>query len=296
MPVPPDRLARYIDRLRGLSPTLAGTTVEWREQGQNNDVLLVNGSLIVRFPRYRQGIDALRREVCVLAVIGQDNALPIPRPTLTAVDALTPGDVFMAYPALPGVPLSRGRYAALSSAARQRAADSAAGFLHRLHAQPVDDVRRCGLEMTTPLQHWGQLYGRIQERLFPLMTPAAVRWTTGLFEGFLHVPEHAAVPVRLVHGDFGGSNILVDARTGEITGIIDFSSAHLDDPAVDLAALSTIGGDFLQRVADTYPVAATARRRIAFYRDTFGLQEALFGVDTGDETALQAGLASVPGQ
>ncbi len=36
--------------------------------GQNNDVLIVNESLIFRFPRYRQGIDASRREVCLLSV------------------------------------------------------------------------------------------------------------------------------------------------------------------------------------------------------------------------------------
>jgi len=264
--------------------------------GQNNDVLIVNESLIFRFPRYRQGIDALRREVCLLSVIGRSNALPIPRPIYTSLSSETPGEVCMGYTALPGVPLSQARYAALSSEARQRVADSAAAFLHRLHAQPVDDLIGCGLEMDAPLLHWEQLYGRITERLFPLMTIAAARWTTELFESFLQVQEHAAIPVHLIHGDFGGSNILVDPQMGELTGVIDFSSSHLNDPAIDLAAASTIETDFQQRLRHTYPLADTAVRRIAFYRDTFGLQEALFGVETGDEMALQAGLASIQGQ
>jgi aminoglycoside 2''-phosphotransferase len=296
MPSSPDRLAYYVDRLRLHYPSLTVTTVERGAWGQNNDVLIVNWSLIVRFPRYRDGVDTLRQELCVLTFIGRGNALPIPRPSITSLDSPTPGDVFMGYPALPGVALSRECYAALSPDARQRAADSAATFLRRLHAQPVEAVLACGLEMIPPLQIWARLYDRIKERLFPLLTASAVRWTRDLFEGFLRAPEHVDLPLCLIHGDFGGSNILVDRQTGELTGVIDFSSAHLNDPAVDLAAASTIGSDFLQRLAHTYPVADTTFSRVAFYRGTFGLQEALFGVEAGDKAAVEAGLASIPGQ
>jgi aminoglycoside 2''-phosphotransferase len=142
---------------------------------------------------------------------------------------------------------------------------------------------------------WGKR-GQNEERLFPLMTRPAIQWTRDLFKDFLHVSDHAVLLLRLIHGDFGGSNILVDRHTGELIGVIDFSSAHLNDPAVDLAAASTVGPDFLQRVAHTYPVADTALPRVAFYRATFGLQEALFGVEAGDEGAVRAGLESIPGQ
>lgn len=55
MQSPPGRLGLYVDRLRALHPALPLTTTEWVEMGQNNDVLIVNESLIFRFPRYRQG-------------------------------------------------------------------------------------------------------------------------------------------------------------------------------------------------------------------------------------------------
>ena len=93
MQSPPGRLGLYVDRLRALHPALPLTTTEWVEMGQNNDVLIVNESLIFRFPRYRQGIDALRREVCLLSVIGRSNALPIPRPIYTSLSSETPGEV-----------------------------------------------------------------------------------------------------------------------------------------------------------------------------------------------------------
>jgi len=63
------------------------------------------------------------------------------------------------------------------------------------------------------------------------------------------------------------------------------------DPAVDLAAPSTLGGGILDAVARTYPVTPALRDRAAFYRGTFALQEALFGVENHDDAAFRAGIA-----
>jgi homoserine kinase type II len=44
----------------------------------------------------------------------------------------------------------------------------------------------------------------------------------------------AGLPVQLVHGDLGASNALVDERTGEMTGVLDFELAGPDARVQDL--------------------------------------------------------------
>jgi homoserine kinase type II len=42
------------------------------------------------------------------------------------------------------------------------------------------------------------------------------------------------LPVQVVHGDLAASNLLADERTGEITAVLDFEIAGLDDPGARL--------------------------------------------------------------
>lgn len=63
-----------------------------------------------------------------------------------------------------------------------------------------------------------------------------------------------------------------------MTGIIDFGSSGLDDPAVDLAALLgpfSYGEAFLRRLARTCPVTSELVERAKFYASTFPLQDAV---------------------
>jgi aminoglycoside 2''-phosphotransferase len=73
------------------------------------------------------------------------------------------------------------------------------------------------------------------------------------------------------------------------SGVIDFDSARVGDPANDLAAASCYG---LDRLARVYPEADAAIPRVQFYVGTFALQEALFGVENGDDGAFERGIAA----
>jgi len=101
------------------------------------------------------------------------------------------------------------------------------------------------------------------------------------------------IPV-LRHGDFGTSNILYDPESTSVTGIIDFSSAGLGDPAVDFAALlASYGEHFYTQCCPHCPEMEHALNQVRFYCGTFTLQEALFGIENNDPVALRNGLASV---
>ncbi len=96
-----------------------------------------------------------------------------------------------------------------------------------------------------------------------------------------------------IHGDFGTTNILYDSVETKISGIIDFGSAGIGDPAVDYAALlASYGKRFIQLLIDEHPEVAGLMGRVAFYKGTFALQEALFGLENNDPEAFEAGIKS----
>jgi aminoglycoside 2''-phosphotransferase len=140
---------------------------------------------------------------------------------------------------------------------------------------------------------WQQMYDRLQTEVFGSMRPDARDAVARRFEAFLTEPSHFAYQPVLRHGDFGGSNILYDPMTGEISGVIDFGFAGLGDPAVDLAALSWYGETFLYQVFSVYPelAAPSVQERARFYRGTHALQQALWALETGDEAEFADGIA-----
>jgi aminoglycoside 2''-phosphotransferase len=136
------------------------------------------------------------------------------------------------------------------------------------------------------------IYARIQEKLFGHMRPDARAWAAGHFEGFLDDVSNFKYEPVLKHGDFGPSNILFDREKQRVTGIIDFGSAGMGDPAYDFAGLlSGYGERFVEYCVDVYPEVEGFEERIRFYQGTFALLEALFGIEHGDEGAFKAGLA-----
>lgn len=124
------------------------------------------------------------------------------------------------------------------------------------------------------------------------MRPDARKQVTALFETFLDTPRIYRFTPVLRHGDFGGGNIIYDPETQSISGVIDFASTGLGDPAVDVAGLQFFGDDFFQASCQAYPDLATYVERVQFYRGgAFALLEALFGAEHGDNEALEDGLA-----
>jgi aminoglycoside phosphotransferase (APT) family kinase protein len=63
-------------------------------------------------------------------------------------------------------------------------------------------------------------------------------------------------PLRLVHQDLSPEHVIVDAATGQVTGILDWTDTILGDPARDFVFLVTWRGwDFAEEVLRSYPHA-----------------------------------------
>ncbi len=131
----PSALQNYVHIIGVHYPELQGADVRMVAQGgQFNDALIVDDKLIVRFPRYAEGVETMRREVAFLHAVRGQTTLPIPDPVYVNLNDAPLGEAFMGYRLLAGKPLWRA--AVLEQTDEQildRWAQQLAGFLRELH-------------------------------------------------------------------------------------------------------------------------------------------------------------------
>lgn len=260
--------------------------------GQYNELLVVNESLIFRFPRYAPGVKTLQREIAFLGRIQGRTTLPVPDPEYLSHNGATPGRAFMGYRMIPGEPLWRERLQAIEDEETlQRLADQLALFLKELHSIPVGDAV-ADFPVEDRPEEWAQLHAEFRRHLYPHMRPDAREQMTRAFERFLGAPQLHDYDLALRHGDFGFGNILYDPESRSIGGIIDFGYAGLGDPAVDIASAMTLGDAFFGRFHVLYPEIESMLERARFYRSTYALMEALHGAKFGDEEAFESGISA----
>jgi aminoglycoside 2''-phosphotransferase len=282
----------YLQSIHQAYPDLDLASAEFNAQGQNSDVVVVNGELIFRFPKYAHVLERLKTETAILRGIQGHVTLAIPAPIYINLEQRAVGEAFVGYRRIPGEPLWRDTFRAIDSQeVVQGLAGQIAGFLKALHNVAVEEVLGIELPVHDTYEESADIYARIQKKLFGFMRRDARAWAEGHFEGFLTDASNLIYEPVLKHGDFGPSNILFDREQQQVTGIIDFGSSGMGDPAYDFAGLlSGYGEGFLEYCAEVYPAVRVLMGRIRFYQGTFALLEALFGIENGDEEALKAGL------
>lgn len=285
--------ARCIEAIHRIYPDLAIQSAEHRTGGQYNDILIVNNSLVFRFPRYSEALNALADETVILKAIVGRVPLPTPNPIYTHLDTSDLNQAFVGYPMIGGA--SANIYTLekhYDSLICQRLADQLADFLKALHAILPHHLST-QVTVSDDRSYWSDLYKRISDKLFPLMSASGRKKVSDHFESYLADDRHFDYISVLRHGDFGTGNILFDADARCFTGVIDFGSAAIGDAAVDLSAIYGWGGrgeTFARRMFKCYPELEDMLPRAQFYAGTFLLQEALFGVENNEPELIKSGL------
>jgi len=285
------KIQHYIHKINKYYPNLAIDTAKFNRDGQYNEVLIVNESLVFRFAKAQTAIKALRQEIRVLQNLQAHISLQIPNPLYVNIDPEVIGDVFIGYQMIPGTPLWRENFQKITNDyARIQIAAQLATFLQSLHQISVPEIVSDFPSHDNP-QEWAEMYLRIQEMLYPAMRQDARRQVSEHFENFLDQSDRYVFEPRLRHGDFGTGNIIFNPTSLSIVGIIDFGGIAIGDPARDFAGLYiSYGEEFYEMCTSNYPEMEQAFDRVILYCGTFALQEALFGVENADKEAFQAGM------
>ncbi|SFK61594.1 aminoglycoside 2''-phosphotransferase [Halobacillus dabanensis] len=282
----------YVERIRELYPDLELNQIEVNDIGQNNDVLIVNDTLVFRFPKYIEGINKLEKETKVLDHIKGKVSLPISYPQYRSFDLYEVGKVFTGYQLIEGSPLWPQTMKELNNEEQiQDLSSQLVEFLSELHFQPIAnlDIKKQSVEDIR--QSIVELYVNFKDKLFPYMNENSRSEVSQNFEGFLSNDKLLNFSTVLIHGDFGASNILWDSKRKVVSGVIDFGETEIGDPAYDFAGLlASYGQPFVERCLNQYPEGTKVLERIIFYKSTFALQEALHGFENNDIKAFENGI------
>lgn len=184
----------------------------------------------------------------------------------------------------------RGRPLGRAEAATPGLAGELARVLDELAALGQHPAVRVAAPAADPA-YWIRFADDVREVLFPLMTGAGRRRAEAELRAVCAVDPMGGA---LVHGDFGGGNLLwTDGPSGvRLTGVLDWDEAHLGSQADDLASLAATFGWPLAEQVDAarnggHTPAVPAARLI---EATFALQQALPAARSGDAASLADGL------
>src|SRR5260370_7070708 len=99
-----DKQLQYIQAIRDIYPDFKIDMVQLNQDGQFNDILLVNYETIFRFPKTLREADKLMRETVLLRTLQTHATLPIPHPLYQIQETPSLRQPLMSYPPLPVQP------------------------------------------------------------------------------------------------------------------------------------------------------------------------------------------------
>jgi aminoglycoside phosphotransferase (APT) family kinase protein len=246
------------------------------ETGWDSAAVEVDGDWIFRFPRRPEVVEWLRTEAALLPELAPSLPAPVPRFEFLELE---PGG-FVGYRKLAGEPLARGT--------RETAVAARLGeFLAALHAFPVDRARRLtGRDGSAERQ---VTVGRFRAAVLPLLAESERVRGEALLDAALALRFEPA----LVHGDLGPEHIL--RRGVELTGVIDWSDARVDDPAIDFAwLLHGTSAPFAEQLLRSYGAGddTLSERALVFHR-LGPWHEVLYGLEQDRAELVASGLDGV---
>lgn len=259
-----DEVRRALDRV-GLSSDVLRPIGE----GWANWTYLIDGQMIVRFPRNDEVAQATRRELCLLPALQDHVSFEVPVPTVVGSWA---GRPFFGYTLIEGRPLC---------GADQALAPALGEMLAELHDFPVEQAAEL-LGSPRAVTAWQERYQGLWQTIAEVALPELDRaLADAVKRGFSEMVERPPVfPTCLIHNDLGPVHVLVGK--GRPVGIIDFEDACLGDPATDLTPLvACLGTDALPDLVGRRDLGERLDDRLRFYRWMGSIHAIIYGVREG---------------
>ena len=242
--------------------------------GWDSDATIVDDRYIERVPRRARVRQGLERECRFLPVIAPLLPPAVPVPVEVAPDGSGPWRV--RHELLPGTAAEPGRLTEVDG-------EKVGAFLRTLHDLPLAEL---GLTIP-PDDQFTPTVTRMRREVLPLLEPTHRQPGAALLERV-----ERATPSVLAHRDLGPDHLLVTG--GSVSGVIDWTDAGLDDPAIDLAwVVHGTPERFRRGVLRAYaPSRVELQRSFDWYR-MGPWHEVLWGLDEGGAAFVRSGLEGV---
>ncbi|WP_285731873.1 macrolide 2'-phosphotransferase [Nocardiopsis sp. ATB16-24] len=243
---------------------------------------------VLRVPRradVSEGMAAETRVLDLVAPVLAEDGVAVP-------DWQVRSPELIAYPALPGAPgltlTGAGEPEWHMDPASPDYAERLGRLLARLHSITPEQAGAAGVEVRTPAgvrQAWRDDVARVSEA-FTVSPVLAEAWRAWL-EDDTCWPERTV----MTHGEIYPAHVLFDEE-GTITGVLDWTTARVDDPARDLSAqYGAAGEEMLRATLTAYEQAgghvhSGLAAQAKHLWDASPIGYALYALITGAETDL----------
>ncbi|MEH7384555.1 aminoglycoside phosphotransferase family protein [Bacillus sp. JJ1521] len=277
-----------IDFIKTRYPELSGEHIYENKQGWSNRVFVIGDRLIFRFPRTEKEKTSMKLELRILPKLKK--ALPVDIPDFIYSSSDSDEIRYVGYKMIPGIPLKDIK--CLSAAQRTLMAENLGRFLTALHTFPADsDFPPAELKPEYTKIYWENFYEGIKEKIFPVISSMEKAKVESLFEGFIMNPENFVFKCSLIHGDLDSKHILHDPVNKHLSGIIDFGSMKVGDPAYDFTGIyKSYGKDFFKKVLQSYRVPmdkAFYDRICNFYVKSIMFETLLYALETKNDKVIK---------
>jgi aminoglycoside phosphotransferase (APT) family kinase protein len=279
-----------LDVLGRERPGIAVAPYRLIDMGFSSYVLLTGAGFIVRVARTAEAGASHSRECQLLPEISRLVQVAVPAPVWRLPAGPESRYGAMAYPQIIGDPLAReGRRSPHLVA-------QLATFLAQLHQARDDTVAA----VINPLAAWkGATISVTEVAVHQLADELAAREHARLREWcgrFVAMVSGIADDRQtVVHGDFWHANILI--RGGRLAGVLDWESAALADPAVDLAPVWDIsvdlGAELLRQYQARTPPDPSLPERIRMFRIARNLGGITWSINNNDSEEYADSLRKV---
>ena len=224
--------------------------------GESCAVFETAEGFIFRFPRIDEVAFDLREETKLLEFLGSRLSLSVPSVVYASEGTSSFPRYFVGYRKIAGVSLVD---APVFSNSQQRDwALRLGSFLDIFHRINISELKKHGLDYSIPSASGRRkkvedMYQQVCSLVFPHISHDERKWSENYFAAFLGDHSHFRYTPTLAHNDFDRTNILVDPKSGRLTGVIDFEGASFDDPAVDFVVLAyELGSGFMDTMLSKY--------------------------------------------
>ncbi len=263
-----------LESIQATSPDFTIDSMEPLNGGLGNKVFRVNGERIFRFPRHERADKTLQMEMHLLPVLEKQITLSIPRFEIAGIQKGS-NRHFVGYKAISGVELEPEMMLA-GGKPDPHLTEQIASFFCEMHSFNVSTAKDLGVpKRSLKARMMGQILDA-REQMFPLLdqefpSEASIikEKTETAFEEYLSDSANFDYEPKLIHGDLEAEHIFFDPVKRDITGIIDFGGARLDDPDYDLwRPYHWYGREFIELLLQYYPHSNSERlfRKMEFFR------------------------------
>lgn len=296
------------DIFRALFPGLEIREIREIGVGWNSAIRILDGSYVVKIPRTAFAGAVIEKEIEITDSVRGIIDVEVPRYIAAfREDRL----IAAAYPIIQGNMLTSREMSGelgpvnpildLDLEHRERLASQLSEILNALHGTSgttLDTLKKklAPFEKETWEQKFSRQAVKWRKAAETHFSGSELDRSLYLLDSSLGCLAERKAPMRFIHGDFGGWNILFDRDKGEISGILDWGDSCFGDPAFDFAELLyDFGRELTNMILSKYKFKddSTLLERALCYLRLEGFRDLQYGDATGSEDYIRTGKENI---